>query len=78
MRPIIEGRTFGFCKLVADRGSCRILGCHVVGESALAASTLNTGDRKATESRPFPDYFRFACSYSSAAAAKGFSFDRDE
>lgn len=35
VRSIIEGRTFGFCKLVVDRESHRILGCHVVGERAV-------------------------------------------
>ena len=40
VRPIIEGRTFGFCKLVVDRGSCRILGCHVVGERAVEIAQL--------------------------------------
>ena len=40
VRPIIEGRTFGFCKLVADRGSCRILGCHVVGDRAVEIAQL--------------------------------------
>ena len=40
VRPIIEGRTFGFCKLVADRASCRILGCHVVGERAVEIAQL--------------------------------------
>jgi pyruvate/2-oxoglutarate dehydrogenase complex dihydrolipoamide dehydrogenase (E3) component len=35
VRAIIEGRTFGFCKLVVDRRSYRILGCHVVGERAV-------------------------------------------
>jgi dihydrolipoamide dehydrogenase len=40
VRPIIEGRTFGFCKLVADRTSCRILGCHVVGERAVEIAQL--------------------------------------
>ena len=34
-RTIIDGRTFGFCKLVVDRGTRRILGCHVVGERAV-------------------------------------------
>jgi pyruvate/2-oxoglutarate dehydrogenase complex dihydrolipoamide dehydrogenase (E3) component len=33
-RNIIDGRTAGFCKLIVDRTSRRILGCHVVGESA--------------------------------------------
>ena len=40
VRAIIEGRTFGFCKLVVDRGSCRILGCHVVGERAVEIAQL--------------------------------------
>jgi dihydrolipoamide dehydrogenase len=40
VRPIIEGRTFGICKLVADRGNCRILGCHVVGERAVEIAQL--------------------------------------
>ncbi|NUW35539.1 FAD-dependent oxidoreductase [Nonomuraea sp. SMC257] len=34
-RPVIDGRTVGFCKLVVDRISHRILGCHVVGERAV-------------------------------------------
>ncbi|MDI3561909.1 NAD(P)/FAD-dependent oxidoreductase [Bradyrhizobium sp. Arg816] len=34
-RTIIDGRKFGFCKLVADRKSCKILGCHVIGERAV-------------------------------------------
>ena len=33
-RTIIDGRTDGFCKLVADRATRRILGCQVVGERA--------------------------------------------
>ena len=33
-RTIIDGRTTGFCKLIADRNTRRILGCHVVGERA--------------------------------------------
>jgi pyruvate/2-oxoglutarate dehydrogenase complex dihydrolipoamide dehydrogenase (E3) component len=33
-RTIIDGRTAGFCKLVADRTGA-ILGCHVVGERAV-------------------------------------------
>jgi len=35
VRANIEGRTFGFCKLIADRQSYQILGCHVVGERAM-------------------------------------------
>ena len=33
-RPIIDGRTTGFCKLIADRQHHTILGCHIVGERA--------------------------------------------
>jgi pyruvate/2-oxoglutarate dehydrogenase complex dihydrolipoamide dehydrogenase (E3) component len=34
-RPIIDGRKVGLCKLVTDRATYRILGCHVVGERAV-------------------------------------------
>lgn len=34
-RPIIDGRILGFCKLIADRSSRRILGCSIVGERAV-------------------------------------------
>jgi dihydrolipoamide dehydrogenase len=34
-RTIIDGRKVGFCKLIVDRSTCRILGCHVVGERAV-------------------------------------------
>jgi len=34
-RTIIDGRTAGFCKLVVDRATYKILGCHVVGERAV-------------------------------------------
>jgi pyruvate/2-oxoglutarate dehydrogenase complex dihydrolipoamide dehydrogenase (E3) component len=34
-RTIIDGRTRGFCKLIADRKTRQILGCHVVGERAV-------------------------------------------
>jgi pyruvate/2-oxoglutarate dehydrogenase complex dihydrolipoamide dehydrogenase (E3) component len=33
-RAIIDGQAIGFCKLIADRRTRRILGCHVVGERA--------------------------------------------
>ena len=33
-RPIIDGRPTGFCKVIADRTSHTILGCHIVGERA--------------------------------------------
>jgi dihydrolipoamide dehydrogenase len=34
-RTIIDGRTDGFCKLIVDRPTRLILGCHVVGERAI-------------------------------------------
>ena len=34
-RTIIDGRTDGFCKLLVDRATRTILGCHVVGERAV-------------------------------------------
>ena len=66
VRPIIEGRTFGFCKLVVDRGSCRILGCHVVGERAVEIAQLAAvaiaadmrGRRPGTRRRVLPDVRR--------------------
>jgi len=49
-RTIIDGRKFGFCKLIADRKTYRILGYHVVGERAVdiaevAAIAMATGMR---------------------------------
>jgi len=34
-RTIIDGRKVGFCKLIVDRTTYRMLGCHVVGERAV-------------------------------------------
>src|SRR5882724_627231 len=34
-RTIIDGRTAGFCKLIVDRATYKILGSHVVGERAV-------------------------------------------
>ena len=39
-RTIIDGRTVGFCKLIVDRKTCSILGCHVVGERAVEITQL--------------------------------------
>ena len=39
-RTIIDGRTFGFCKLIIDRATHEILGCHVVGERAVEITQL--------------------------------------
>ena len=40
LRPVADGRSEGFCKLIADRGSHTILGAHVVGE--YSAETVQT------------------------------------
>jgi dihydrolipoamide dehydrogenase len=63
-RPIIDGRTVGFCKLIADRRDHTILGCHIVGERAvelaqLAAVAIASGmtvDRLALVPFSFPTY----------------------
>lgn len=34
-RTIIDGRTTGFCKLIVDRSTSRVLGCHIVGDRAV-------------------------------------------
>jgi pyruvate/2-oxoglutarate dehydrogenase complex dihydrolipoamide dehydrogenase (E3) component len=39
-RPIIDGRTRGFCKLVIDRADNTILGCHIVGERAVEVAQM--------------------------------------
>ncbi len=46
-RSIIDGRTTGFCKLVADRHSLQILGCHLVGERAVETVQLVAAGMKA-------------------------------
>lgn len=45
---MIDGRPEGFCKLVVDRASRRILGAHIVGEQAvevvqIAATAMRAG-----------------------------------
>lgn len=40
LRPVADGRTDGFCKLIADRGSHLLLGAHVLGE--YSAETVQT------------------------------------
>jgi pyruvate/2-oxoglutarate dehydrogenase complex dihydrolipoamide dehydrogenase (E3) component len=49
-RSIIDGEKLGFCKLIADRKTAKILGCHVIGERAVdiaevAAITIAAGMR---------------------------------
>jgi dihydrolipoamide dehydrogenase len=63
-RTIIDGRTTGFCKLIADRATYKILGCHVVGERAVeitqvAAIAIAAGmrvDELAQVPLSFPTY----------------------
>ncbi|HEY3517227.1 MAG TPA: NAD(P)/FAD-dependent oxidoreductase [Gammaproteobacteria bacterium] len=40
VRTIIDGRATGFCKLIVERESGAILGCHVVGERAVDIAQL--------------------------------------
>ncbi|MBA2316151.1 MAG: NAD(P)/FAD-dependent oxidoreductase [Chloroflexi bacterium] len=42
-RAVIDGRTEGFCKLVVERDSHRILGAHVVGEQAVEVVQIVAG-----------------------------------
>ena len=63
-RTIIDGRTAGFCKLIVDRATYKILGCHVVGERAVeiiqvAAIAIASGmrvDELAQVPLSFPTY----------------------
>jgi pyruvate/2-oxoglutarate dehydrogenase complex dihydrolipoamide dehydrogenase (E3) component len=63
-RTIIDGRTFGFCKLIVERATRKILGCHVVGERAVeitqvAAIAITAGmrvDELARIPLSFPTY----------------------
>jgi dihydrolipoamide dehydrogenase len=63
-RTIIDRRTEGFCKLIVDRETCKILGCHVVGERAVeitqvAAIAIASGmriDELARVPLSFPTY----------------------
>ncbi len=49
-RPIIDGQKVGLCKLVTDRATYQVLGCHIVGERAVeiaqvAAVAISAGMR---------------------------------
>ena len=63
-RTIIDGRTAGFCKLIIDSATYKILGCHVVGERAIeitqvAAIAIAAGmrvDELAKVPLSFPTY----------------------
>src|SRR5262245_41600113 len=63
-RTIIDGQAAGFCKLIVDRGTYKIVGCHVVGERAVeitqvAAIAMAAGmrvDELAQVPLSFPTY----------------------
>ncbi|MGH7794928.1 MAG: dihydrolipoyl dehydrogenase family protein [Candidatus Binatia bacterium] len=63
-RTIIDGHTAGFCKLIVNRATYKILGCHVVGERAVeitqvAAIAMAAGmrvDELAQVPLSFPTY----------------------
>lgn len=64
-RPIIDGQTFGFCKLVVDVDSAEVVGCHVVGDRAIdivqvasvaMAAGLSRVDQLARVAVSFPTY----------------------
>jgi pyruvate/2-oxoglutarate dehydrogenase complex dihydrolipoamide dehydrogenase (E3) component len=77
MRTIIDGRKAGFCKLVVDRKTAKILGCHVVGEraveiaqaAALAISAEMRVDELARLPLAFPSYTG-NLAYAAASAAR--------
>jgi pyruvate/2-oxoglutarate dehydrogenase complex dihydrolipoamide dehydrogenase (E3) component len=77
IRTIIDGRKVGFCKLIVDRKSANILGCHVVGERAVeiaqvAAIAISSGMRVDDLARvplAFPTYTG-NLAYAAAAAAR--------
>ena len=81
-RAIIDGRTTGFCKLVVDRPSGRILGCHIVGERAVdivqvAALAMSCGMR-VDELARFPISFPiYAAILGRAAAVVAHDLNRD-
>jgi dihydrolipoamide dehydrogenase len=60
----VDGRTTGFCKLIADRKTIRILGCHIIGEravdiaevAALAVAAKMRVDELARIPLAFPTY----------------------
>lgn len=51
-RTIIDGRTDGFWKLIVDRATAEILGCHVVGERAVEIVQVAAIDEDAVHVSP--------------------------
>jgi dihydrolipoamide dehydrogenase len=81
-RTIIDGRKFGFCKLIADRKTNRILGCHVTGERAvdivqvatIAMAARMSVDELARVALSFPTYARTLV-HAAADAAQQLNLD---
>jgi dihydrolipoamide dehydrogenase len=81
-RTIIDGRTAGFCKLIVDRHTAQILGCHVVGEraveiaqvGAIAISARMRVDDLSKVPLAFPTYTG-NLAYVAAAAARELDLD---
>ena len=77
IRTIIDGRKAGFCKLIVDRKTAKILGCHVVGEraveiaqvAAMAISARMRVDELAQVPLAFPTYTG-NLAYAAGAAAR--------
>jgi pyruvate/2-oxoglutarate dehydrogenase complex dihydrolipoamide dehydrogenase (E3) component len=82
MRTIIDGRKTGFCKLIVDRKTAKIVGCHVVGEraveivqvAAIAISARMRVDELARVPLAFPTYTG-NLAYAAAAAARELELD---
>lgn len=77
-RTIIDGRTFGFVKLIAEKQTKQILGCHVVGERAVelaqvAAVAMVAGmtiDKLTEVALSFPTYAGVLVRAAAAATRK--------
>jgi pyruvate/2-oxoglutarate dehydrogenase complex dihydrolipoamide dehydrogenase (E3) component len=83
-RTLIDGRTSGFCKLIADCATHRIVGCHVVGERAVeivqAAALVMAGGMTvhdlARVPLSFPTYVG-VLGRAAASAARQLNFDAE-
>ncbi|MUL49789.1 NAD(P)/FAD-dependent oxidoreductase [Mycobacterium sp. CBMA293] len=79
VRAIIDGHSHGFCKLIVDRTTAEILGCHVVGEQAtnvvqvasmLLAAGMRRVDEMARAAVSFPTYAEILIAAAVRAAKK--------
>jgi dihydrolipoamide dehydrogenase len=81
-RAVIDGRTTGFCKLVVDKASGRILGCQIVGERAVdivqIAAVAMAADMSVMSLARFPVSFpTYASIIARAAAVIAHKLNRD-